>query len=172
MSDILRPAPPFVADEKPMLSAFLDYQRATLLRKVAGLDADAFVATPARSALTLGGIVKHLAAVEHGWFQFVFMGAERGEPWASAARSDDPEWVWTSAPADDPDALRTLLETEHAAARRVAADHDLDEVSARPNWKGERCSLRWIVLHMIQEYARHNGHADLLREALDGSTGL
>jgi uncharacterized damage-inducible protein DinB len=172
MSD--RTEAPFDADERTMLCAFLDFHRATLVWKVEGLGDDELHRVPIPSStLTLGGLVKHLALVEDSWFTQRFAGSDEPEPWASAPFDDDPDWEFHSS-ADD--SLETLLALYRAACDRsravVDAAASLDQVSTAPDRRtGHLFTLRWILLHMIEETARHNGHADLLREAIDGATG-
>ena len=168
-----RQDPPLQADERATLSAFLDYHRATLLAKIEGLGREHLaVAAVPTSALTLAGLVKHLAVVEDSWFQEEFLGLEL-EPWASAPWHDDPDWDFHSAVDDEPADLVALYRAAIERSRAVvAAASSLDALSVRESRReGTPFSLRWILLHMIEETARHNGHADLLREAIDGSTG-
>lgn len=170
-----RTAPPHQADEATTLPAFLDFHRRTLLRKVDGLDADALRRRLPPSTMTLAGLVKHLAMVEDNWFAQVWLD-ERVEPWASAPWDDDRDWEWTSATHESPADVRAQWDASVARSRRTVAAAlaagGLDQVSARRHHAtGEPVSLRWVLVHMIEEYARHNGHADLLREAVDGATG-
>ena len=164
--------PPLAADELTTLRCFLDYHRDTLRQKTAGLDAEQLAVTLPPSDMTLGGMVKHLALVENWWFHEVFRGGEPTQPWASVDWDADADWDWHSAVEDTPEQLRALLDAEVAASDQVlAAAAGLDELSQKPGRSGERFSLRWIVVHMIEEYARHNGHADLIRQSIDGATG-
>lgn len=169
-----RTDPPVQAGERQAVTAFLDFHRATLLRKVEDLTKDQLgrAAVPS-STLTLAGLLKHLAYVEDHWFQGVFLGLPLPEPWASAPWDDDADWEFHTAPADEPD---ELVELYRAAAGRsravVGAAESLDALSARAGKRqGKPFRLRWILLHMVEETARHAGHADLLREAVDGRTG-
>lgn len=159
-------------DELTLLSQFLDYHRATLVQKVSGLDRRQLRTRLEPSTLTLAGLVKHMALVEDSWFGNVLLGREEGEPWASVDWDEDPDWEFRTAVDDDPDDLLALYvdacERSRAAIVEVA---DLDKLAAQPSRSGEPFNLRWIMLHMIEETARHNGHADLLRENIDGSTG-
>ncbi|MDQ6640873.1 MAG: DinB family protein [Actinomycetota bacterium] len=168
---IERTDPPYAGTESEQLFGFLDYHRATLLMKCDGLDAEQLNRTLAPSAMTLGGMLKHLALVEASWFSDRFAGNDEAEPWASVDWKADWDWDWHSAADDTPEELRALLEENVARSREAVVGADLDAMSARPTRRGEHFSLRWIVLHMIEEYARHNGHADLLRESIDGVTG-
>jgi uncharacterized damage-inducible protein DinB len=170
-----RPEPPVAAGETATLLGFLDFQRATLAWKCAGLDASALNITIAASSMTLGGLLKHMAYVESNWFSRWLFGRERVAPWDAVDWTADPDWDWESAADDTPDQLRTLwlgtVEASRALVDEAMADGGLDRVAGRTWPDGRAPSLRWIVVHMIEEYARHNGHADLLREAIDGETG-
>ena len=167
-----RSDPDLAGDELTLLTQFLDYHRATILTKVDGLDQAAMATTLPPSDLTLAGLVKHLALVEDWWFHQVMGGHPEPEPWASAP-DDDPDWEWHSAVEESPDELVDLYATACARSRTVVAQAgDGAALSARANRRsGEHFSLRWIMLHMIEETARHAGHADLLRQAVDGTVG-
>jgi uncharacterized damage-inducible protein DinB len=170
-----RPEPPPAADEVDTLRGFLDFQRATFAWKCAGLDAAGLAANVGVSTMTLGGMLKHLALVEHYWFSEQLHGRDSGRPWDTADWDADPDWEWHSAAHDSPEELRTLW--EHAVERaRVEVNEALAtgglEQLAEVTWPDGRApSLRWILCHMIEEYGRHNGHADLIRESVDGQTG-
>jgi hypothetical protein len=158
-----RPQPPLVAPERAMLEAWLDFHRATLEFKCAGLDAAALrTAAVPPSPLTLLGLVRHLAEVERGWFAMVFAGETKEAIWSTNFDEDfDAETV-------EPDEVFAAWRTECDRSRAIARAADSLDVCAQTD--PER-SLRWIVVHMIEEYARHNGHADLIRERIDGVTG-
>jgi uncharacterized damage-inducible protein DinB len=170
-----RPEPPLAGDEAATLIGFLDYQRATLAWKCAGLDAAGFRVTIAASSMTLGGMLKHMALVEEGWFSRYLHGRERQEPWSTVDWEAHPDWDWDSAAEDTPEQLRALWEAAVARSRSDLADSlasgGLDQLARRTWPDGGAPSLRWILTHMIEEYARHNGHADLIRESIDGETG-
>ena len=170
-----RPEPPVAADEVATLLGFLDYQRATFAWKTNGVDAAGLRTTIAASSMTLGGMLKHLALVERWWFAEVLAGNERQPPWSEVDWNSDPDWDWHSSFDDGPDQLRALwLQTVEGSRSLTAAalrSGGLDQIAKRTWPDGTSPSLRWIVVHMIEEYARHNGHADLLREAIDGETG-
>ncbi|WP_426997051.1 DinB family protein [Pseudarthrobacter sp. N5] len=170
-----RPEPPLAADETATLLGFLDYQRATLAWKCAGLDAAGLQATTAASSMTLGGLLKHLAYVESDWFSGSLHGRARQPPWDTVDWKADPDWEWHSAANDAPEQLRTLWRDAVAGSRSLVAealaDGGLGQLAKRTWSDGTAPSLRWILCHMIEEYARHNGHADLLRESVDGRTG-
>jgi uncharacterized damage-inducible protein DinB len=164
--------PPVRGTEAEQLYGFLDYQRATLEWKTAGLDAAQLARTHPPSTMTLGGMLKHLALVEDYWFSYVFAGNEAATVFRDVDWDDDPDWEWHTAASDEPSLLRALLDGVVVHSRSVVQGEELDALSARPSRRtGEKLSLRWIVLHMIEEYARHNGHADLIRESIDGRTG-
>ena len=167
-----RPRAPYVGDERTVLTGFLAWHRATLRQKAAGLDAEQLLRTLPPSDLTLGGMVKHLAFVEDWWFGAVLLGAQ-GEPWASVDWEADEDWDWHSAADDTPEQLWSLYdETVARSDAAVRASESLDRLAERRTQRTDQAiSLRWILVHMIEEYARHNGHADLLRESIDGETG-
>ena len=161
-----------------MLRAFLDYHRDTLRLKTAGLSTEQLNATHPPSTMTLGGMLKHLALVEDNWFSVVLLGNDDAEPWRSVDWDADRDWEWHTAVDDDPAWLRGLFDESVAAADRcidagARRRRPRPAVGPRePARAGEGTfSLRWILLHMIEEYARHNGHADLIRESIDGETG-
>jgi uncharacterized damage-inducible protein DinB len=160
-------------DELTLLSQFLDYQRATLVWKVSGLDRHQLATRLEPSTLTLAGLVKHMAVVEDGWFQETLLGRELGELWDAVDWDADPDWDFHSAVDDEPGELLALYAAACDRSRAAVAETgDLDALSVRGSRRtGERFNLRWIMLHMIEETARHNGHADLLRENIDGVTG-
>jgi uncharacterized damage-inducible protein DinB len=170
-----RPEPPEAGDEAATLFGFLDYQRATLAWKCRGLDSAGLNAKVAASSMTLGGLLKHMALVESNWFSRYLYGQEREPPWDAIDWDADPDWDFDSAADDTPDELFALWDGAVSRARGAAsealADGGMDRLAARSWPDGRTPSLRWIVTHMIEEYARHNGHADLLREAVDGETG-
>jgi uncharacterized damage-inducible protein DinB len=170
-----RPTPPVAAGETATLLGFLDYQRATLEWKCAGLDSAGLAATVGASSMTLGGLLKHMTYVEHGWFAWLLHGQDHLPPLGDIDWDADPDWDWRSAAEDSPEELRTLwraaVERSRSLVDEALADGGLDRLATRPPSDGRERSLRWIMLHMIEEYARHNGHADLLRESIDGATG-
>jgi uncharacterized damage-inducible protein DinB len=170
-----RPEPPAAADETATLLGFLEFQRATFAWKCEGLDAEGLAATVAASPMTLGGMMKHLALVEDWWFSEWLGGLEKGAPWDAVDWDADADWDWHSAKTDTPDELRRIWQEAVGRSRaRVASaleTGDMGQLAKRTGKDGFTVSLRWNVCHMIEEYARHNGHADLIREAVDGSTG-
>ncbi|SRR5712692_4342936 len=166
-----RPEPPLEADEAGTLLGFLDYQRATFEWKCRGLSDEQLRLALPPTSMTLGGMLKHLARVEDFWFTEVVDAGPRPEPWTG-----ERDWEWRTAAADSGDDLRALW-AERAdrsraivRARLAAGNGALSETHSA--WGGQgRASLRWILTHMVEEYARHNGHADLIRESIDGETG-
>lgn len=171
-----RSEPPLAGGEVDTLVGFLDYQRATLEWKTRGLDAVGLRATTAASSLSLGALLKHMALVEGIWFADFLHLEPRGEPFDGIDWAATPDWELSSAAEDDPEALRALwagaVERSRTLLARALERGGLDQLAARSWSDGEDApSLRWILVHMIEEYARHNGHADLLREAVDGETG-
>lgn len=164
--------PPHQGDERQTLVGFLDYQRDVLDRKTAGFDAKALGTALAPSAMTLGGILKHLAYVEDFWFIRVWAGKRSSVPWNKVDWRADPDWDWNSAADDAPEELRALWRgTVDHVRQIVAADNTLDAPTVGPKSAPGKFSRRWVLVHMIEEYARHLGHADYLAEALDGRTG-
>jgi uncharacterized damage-inducible protein DinB len=167
-----RREPDVDADERTALVQVLDYHRATLLGKAEGLDAAGLAQRLPSSSLSLGGLLKHLALNEDSWLTERFAGLPLPAPWDTAPWDADPDWEFTTAPDDAPDELRELYRAACERSRAVVAAADgLDALSVWVDREGRRWSLRAVLLHLIEETARHNGHADLLREAVDGSTG-
>ena len=168
-----RKRPPYAADERTMLLAFLESHRDTLRVKTQDLDAAGLAATLPPSTLTLGGLLKHLALVEDWWFGVNLVGTPDMPPFDAVDWDADPDWEFRTAADDSPEELRELFERAVAASdANLAGIGDVDQIIHRRHPKtGEGLSARWVILHMIEEYARHNGHADLIRESIDGETG-
>jgi uncharacterized damage-inducible protein DinB len=169
VTDRARPAQN--AGEREMLTGWLEHHRGILVWKCEDLTAEQLRrrAVPP-SSLSLLGLVRHMAEVERGWFRAVFLGEDVPDLYD---RSADEDADFNDVDQADPAAAFDDFEKECAASRLVLAQAaSLDELSKRPSERtGQPWSLRWIVTHMIEEYARHNGHADLLRERVDGRTG-
>ena len=162
-----RPAP----NERDGLVDFLDYYRQVLRRKVDGLSSADLGRTVGASTLTLGGIIKHLSLVEYSWFLADILGEDLPAPFAAIDWRADPDWDFRSAKDDSPKDLLDLHEKACQTARNVIAGvDDLDQPLVRRR-HGQVHNVRWVLIHMIEEYARHAGHADLLRESIDGSVG-
>lgn len=171
-----RPVPPWSGSELDTLVGFLDYQRATLEWKTRGLSAEQLRVTLPTSAITLGGLLTHMACVEAFWFVETMAGGPAPEPFAAVDWRADPDFDWNLGAQVDGEEARRIWNEAVEQSRAVLAEllaaspTALDET--KPAWGGaEHLSLRWVLVHMIEEYARHNGHADLLREAIDGQTG-
>jgi hypothetical protein len=165
-----RAIPPLEAGERQMLSAWLDMQRATLAMKCDGLtDEQLRERAVPPSSLSLLGLIRHMAEVERNWFRPLLLGEEMGGIWAPGPEIDPEPAFDEVTTADVAEALATWrAECDKARELAEAAD-SLDVTGMRG---GARFSLRWVMIHMIEEYARHNGHADLIRERIDGSTGV
>jgi uncharacterized damage-inducible protein DinB len=167
-----RPEMPLTGSETETLLGFLDYQRATLEWRCRGLDDEQLRTTLSPTAITLAGLLKHLARVEDYWFGEVVAEQPKLAPWSTMPWAAE----WQNHAAHSAEELRALWASRVAASREVTATAlaaGADPLGAtRAAWDGQgRVSLRWVLTHMIEEYARHNGHADLLRESIDGETG-
>jgi uncharacterized damage-inducible protein DinB len=171
-----RTDPDLRVDERESLTQFLDFQRATMVNLADGLTKEQLATTVGASDLTIAGLLKHLALVEDSWFQEDMLGLPMPPPFTDIDWDADPDWEFRTALDDDPAWLIARYDEACERSRKVVADHDLDAlsvgVSRRADTKGEHYSLRWIILHMIEETARHLGHADLIRQAIDGATDL
>jgi uncharacterized damage-inducible protein DinB len=167
------PSFPEAGNEIENLLGALERNRRTLAWKCGGLDAAAMRATLGPSTVTLGGLVKHLALVEDDWFSNTLLGRDFGSPWTEGDW-DTPDWVWTSAAEQTPEELMTLWQDAVARSRAAVAealtDGGLDRLAARSSWT-QPPNLRRILVDVIEEYARHTGHADLIRESIDGLVG-
>ena len=173
---IQRVDPPLVSDEATSLLAWLDYHRATLRQKADGLSQQQLAQRLPPSELTLGGLVKHMSLVESSWLSRVFLDQPMIAPFDTVDWEADEDWDFHSAAQDTPEELAALHDASIAASdailREALADSGLDSLSAKPSRRtGAPFDLRWIVTHLVEEYARHNGHADLIRESIDGQTG-
>jgi hypothetical protein len=163
-----RIAPPLIAGEREMLRAFLDYHRATLAMKCDGLsDEDLRRQSMPPSTLSLLAVVRHMAEVERTWFRRVINGEDIPLVW-----SDDGDYqVAYDASAATRSEAFDAWQTEVGHSRRIEEEaKSLDVTGYQPRW-GEDVSLRLVMLHLNHEYARHNGHADFLREGIDGTVG-
>ena len=166
-----RARPAHDAGEREMLTGWLEHHRGILIWKCEGLAAEQLRrrAVPP-STLSLLGLVRHMAQVERAWFRQVFLGEDVPDLYDGSADADAD---FNDVDQADPAEAFSAFERECAASRQVVAQaSSLDVLSKQAAERtGQSWSLRWIVTHMIEEYARHNGHADLLRERVDGSTG-
>ena len=160
------------ADESSTLHSFLDHYRSIFVRKAEGLSEEQARLTLAPSELTLLGLARHMAEVERGWFRRRFM--DNDVPFLYCTDADrDGDFHLTAADtmADALAALQTEIDFARAATTGVAMDTLAKAIPSAQRIPGWQPSLRWILVHMIEEYARHCGHADLLRERIDGSVG-
>ena len=166
--------PPLAGTEVEHVLAALDRLRTTFRWKADGLDATGLQARVGASSLTLGGLLRHLAFVEDYQSTTKLSGDPPGEPWQSADWSDE-SWVFRWAPDDSPQALYALYDAAVGRARTryaaAIAEGGLDQLVHVSDSEGRHASLRRLLLDLVEEYGRHTGHADLLREAVDGVTG-
>lgn len=168
MPDV-RTRPPFTADERTQLVGWLDLQRDIVRWKCDGLsEADAHRSLlPTSPLMTVAGVVSHLRWVEHTWFEVLFVG----RPAEGPQFVDDPEDADMMV---DDISLSQLLEEygkQCAVSNEIVAAHSLDDVGRHPDFRSAAASVRWMLIHMVEETARHAGHLDTIRELLDGETG-
>jgi Protein of unknown function (DUF664) len=162
-----REQPPNVADERVMLDGWLDFHRQTLLTKCAGLTSDQLKLKAVEpSTLTLLGLVRHMSTVERWWFRQAALGLPVPHLYPV---EPDPDADLNDIADADAAADYAIFVDECVASRTAVAEVSLDHTFL--SRRGKDLSLRWVYVHMIEEYARHNGHADLLRERIDGATG-
>ncbi|MDX2972381.1 DinB family protein [Kribbella solani] len=168
MTEEFRVDPPPVADERVLLRSFLDYQRGTLLWKLSGLTAEQLVQRAVDpSSMSLIGLVRHLSEVEKYWFHRALADHPSAPKyWSNEYPDGDFDLVDPAQAEQDLADFRAIVKTSDD----LAAQYDLDATFIRPG-HDSAYSLRYLYLHLIEEYARHNGHADLLRERLDGAVG-
>jgi hypothetical protein len=166
LGPVARPRPIQHGSERAVLESMLDFYRATVVTKVAGLtDTQAFTAAVPPSTLTPASVVKHLAGTERFWFSIDFAGLDVAWPWTD----DDPNGGFAVEPGDTLTSIVTDYVEECARSRRAVANRDLAEAASGADMD---FSLRYAMIHMIQETARHCGHLDLLRERTDGVVGM
>jgi hypothetical protein len=174
LSERGRPEPPAAGDETATLLGSLERQRATFAWKCGGLDSAGLNARLAPSTITLGGLLKHMALVEDFYFSVRLFGREFGVPWNTVDWDADPDWEWRTAGDDTPEQLMTLWQDavarSRAAVAEALAEGGLDRL-AQPWPDGRAPSLRRVLIDLVEEYARHVGHADLIRESVDGLVG-
>ena len=155
-----------------MLLQYLDYQRETLLSKTDGLTREQLTQKHSPSELTLAGLLYHLALTEEVWMEVRFAGFPDREPWASVDWDADPNWEFRTAVLLEPQQLRSRYREACNRSRKVVSKSTgLDQLSVKALGDGRTFSLRWVLLHLVEETARHAGHADFLREAIDGTVG-
>ncbi|MFI6938672.1 DUF664 domain-containing protein [Streptomyces sp. NPDC050418] len=169
------PEPPLAGTEAEAVLGALERQRATVAWKCGGLDAAGLGATLGTSTVTLGGLLKHLAHIEDTHFTRLWLAVPAGAPWNTVDWDDDPDWAYRTAAEDTPEELYALWRDAVARSRAIVdhalAEGGLDQLGAYVTRGGERPNLRRILLDLVEEYARHAGHADLIRESVDGLVG-
>jgi uncharacterized protein DUF664 len=176
MSDATTPTDPSAppAEAESLLSV-LERNRRTFAWKTAGLDAEGLSATTAASTMTLGGLIKHVALVEADWLAVKLAGEEYGPPWDGVDFDADPSWDWRTGAQDAPDDVYAIWRDAVARSRelvpRVIGARGLDGPASYTWPNGRTPTVRAMILDMVEEYARHTGHADILREAVDGRVG-
>jgi uncharacterized damage-inducible protein DinB len=165
----VRPKPLLSGPEREQLGSWLAFYRATLLKKCSGLAFEDLARRPvATSTMSLLGMVRHMTFVEQVWFDVRFAGNEVVEYYR---RPDDREVEWTELDSATLDEVVANFQRACETSDELARGHELEELVKERGADGEPVDLRWIYLHMIEEYARHCGHADILRELVDGTTG-
>ncbi len=170
VTTIDRPVPPMNADERAMLESWLDFYRATLAAKCDGLsDEQLRTAAAPPSELTLLGLLQHVAEVERNWFRRVLAGEHASPIYGPRDHPEGHDGGFELSPQSSHGAALDIWQHEIAQARANCATRALEDTSP---FMGTEVSLRWIYMHMIAEYARHCGHADLLRERIDGAVGV
>jgi hypothetical protein len=169
------PEPPVAGDETATLLGSLERQRATFAWKCGGLDAAGLRASVGASTMTLGGLLKHLALVEDHYFSTRLHGRDPGPPWNTVDWDADPHWEWRTAADDTPEQLMALWQDAAGRSRASVAEAlavgGVEQLIQQTWPDGRTPSLRRTLIDMIEEYARHVGHADLIRESVDGLTG-
>jgi uncharacterized damage-inducible protein DinB len=161
--------------EAEALQSVLERNRRTFAWKTSGLDEKGLRATTAASAMTLGGLVKHMALVEADWLAVKLAGQEYGSPWDAVDFDADPDWEWRTGALDSPDEVyavwRNAVNRSRELVPQVIKERGLDGPASLTWPDGRTPTVRAMLLDMIEEYARHTGHADILREAVDGRIG-
>jgi len=168
----MRIDPDPLGSELQLLGQYLDYQRETVLLKTAGLSGEQLAQRFRPSELTLAGLLYHLALVEESWMEVRFLGRPERDPWVGVDWDTDPNWEFRTAADLRPEELRQRYREACDRSRQVVSEAtSLDQQSVQPLRDGTHFSLGWVLLHLIEETARHAGHTDLLREAIDGTVG-
>ena len=167
--------PPVAGPEADTLLGALERNRRTFAWKCGGLDSAGLNKQHPPSTVTLGGLLKHLALVEDEYFTRRLLGKELPAPWDSVDWDADPDFEWHSAADDSPEELMDLwqaaVDRSRAAVAEVLATGGVDQLAQYKGRNGDSPSLRYILVDLIEEYARHTGHADMIRESIDGLTG-
>jgi hypothetical protein len=171
----LQPHPSATPTEAESLISVLERNRRTFAWKTAGLDDKGLSATTAASTMTLGGLIKHVALVETDWLAVKLAGREYGAPWDAVDFDADPSWDWRTGALDAPEDVyafwRDAVERSRELVPEVIKERGLDGPASFTWPNGRTPTVRAMLLDMIEEYARHTGHADILREAVDGRVG-
>ncbi len=169
------PPPPATPTEAESLQSVLERNRRTFAWKTSGLDEQGLRATTAASSMTIGGLVKHLALVEADWLAVKLAGQDYGPPWDGVDFDVDPDWEWRTGALDPPEATYGVWRDAVARSREIVPEviqrRGLDGPASFTWPDGRTPTVRAVLLDMIEEYARHTGHADILREAVDGRVG-
>lgn len=169
MADLV--LPPRDVGERQTLLDMLDYYRKVLIRKADDLSAEQLRQMLPPSDLTIGRLLRHMALVEDIWFHWRFLDGGTLREWPHPVRQGF-DGVMDTADGEDADTLVAQMHTSIARSDAVIAGaNSLDQIAANPAFDGQYPNMRWILVHMIEEYARHCGHADLIRESIDGRTG-
>jgi uncharacterized damage-inducible protein DinB len=170
-----RPSSSEVPSEAESLLSVLDRNRRTFAWKTSGLDEKGLRATTAARAMTLGGLIKHVALVEADWLAVKLAGQEYGTPWDGVDFDANPDWEWRTGALDAPDDVHALwrdaVERSRELVAEVIKERSLDGPASFTWPDGRTPTVRAMLLDMVEEYARHTGHADILREAVDGRVG-
>lgn len=168
-------SPSTTTSEADSLLTVLERNRRTFAWKTFGVDESGLQATTAASSMTLGGLVKHVALVEADWLAVKLAGREYGAPWDSVDFDADPDWEWRTGASDSPDDVyalwRAAVDRSRELVSEVIKERGIDGPASFTWPDGRTPSVRDMLLDMIEEYARHTGHADILREAVDGRVG-
>ncbi|HXC79387.1 MAG TPA: DUF664 domain-containing protein [Candidatus Acidoferrum sp.] len=171
----IEPIVPVAGDETATLLGALERERAIFAWKCGAVDAAGLRSTLGPSTITLGGLLKHLALVEDEYFSHRLHGRPLGTPWSMVDWEADPNWEWHSAASDTPDQLMALWQDAVARSRSAVTEalgvDGLGQLAKHTTSTGESPNLRRILIDIIEEYGRHNGHADLIRESVDGLVG-
>lgn len=165
------PYPTYAGTERETLVEHLDYYRELMINKAGGLTREQLNTRLLPSTLTLINLIHHLGLVEHWWFHEFFSGREPIEPWASIDWKKDPDWEFNISSELEPALIIERYREAIEVSQRVTDSAETVEQLSVRDRDGEHRSLRWILVHMIEETARHAGHADLIRESIDGTTG-
>jgi uncharacterized damage-inducible protein DinB len=175
MADELPTEAPLAGTETETLLGSLERQRAIFAWKCGNIDQAGAQVTIGASSMTLGGLLKHVALVEDTHFATMLLGQEPGPPWNAVDFEADPDWEWRTGAEEDPAAVMALwqqaADRSRAIVARALASGGLDQLGRYKNRDGASPSLRRVLIDMIEEYARHAGHADLIRESVDGLVG-